>query len=1041
MLYDYKLMRRELVVQLLTCISLSLIQFSNGQQCNTMLPANSRTILDSNTLHTINMAGQMIPSAIPDWIRIDVDEIIYTVPNLDTLEWRPPSLNTGQCGPIYQACIQGSSTAVDSAQEMNWLVSRYYETEANVIYIQVECTALTGPGFATDCRDAFQIFYYQSDQATTINSSLLSQFLPAESNKTVSEVVSTEFTKSKQGFYIGFFNNIPCPALKEFLFYYFECPATNTSDLYSLPATLAPNSTEAFVRVDISCPTGSLHRDPLGLVAECYWDGTWILPAESVCECEAGYYLSVSNANSSMPCVMCRVDTYKGETGNSEECSVCPFRSSTRGMEGSSECLCDEDWYRGEGESVSESCGQSPSAVVNLRVERGDRTISRVVWDEPLFLGNRSENELRYNVSYFPSLTPSSEESVGELEETELMLSSGVIDRGTEYVFVVTSWNSVSFVSGVFNRANVTVLSSFPTLLNVSYNESSEYLQWSYELSGEREYVFEISYANISHGSVSLTLNSGECRCSNNSLCTCIVATPDLDSIQSVSFRLMVNVSGILINTSLSTSLPILTPTATSTPNPITTPITISTTTPFSTPISNSTIPFTFPLPILIGVIVPIFVILIITLSLCICLIIFLTRKVSVRSKSSMQAMSDIALVEAKTSSAHTNVAVDVTYQDPRLYLDLNKAIRSLTKELDHCNIKPHCVIGSGEFGEVCKGTLKKNDRDITVAIKTLKLNSTEKNKEDFFREASAMGQFTHENVIYLYGVTLTKPIMIITPYMENGSLDKFLVSKKSSLVLNDLANICLGVAKGMNYLSSRGFVHRDLAARNILIDSDLTPKIADFGLSRETEENFYNVKSGGKIPVRWTDPEAILYRKFNIASDVWSYGVLMWEVMSFGNTPYGDMDNYKLLEEIQQGFRLSQPEICPYSLYTLMGRCWDTNQENRPTFIELEREIHLMIKNNFYPKPRGRRVSRQVVEPHSPLNFTSVDDWLASLKMERYSNNFKANSYTQISSIWHMTDHDLMAIDVIAIGHRNKMMQSIHTANSKLSRTYSVRV
>ena len=585
MLYDYKLMRRELVIQLLTCISLSLIQFSNGQQCNTMLPANSRTILDSNTLHTINMVGLIIPFAIPDWIRIDVDGTIYgTSPNLDNLQWRPPSLNTGQCGPIYQACIQGSSTAVDSAQEMNWLVSRYYETEANVIYIRINCDALSGSGFATDCRDAFQIFYYQSDLAITITSSLLSQFLPAESNKTVSGEVSTEFTKSKQGFYIGFFNNIPCPALKEFLFYYFECPATNTSDLYSLPATLTPNSTEAFVRVDISCPTGSLHQDPLGLVAECYWDGTWILPAESVCECEAGYYLSVSNANSSMPCVMCRVDTYKGETGNSEECSVCPFRSSTRGMEGSRECLCDEDWYRGEGESVSEICGQSPSVVVNLRVERGDGTISQVVWDEPLYLGFRSENDLRYNVSYYPSLTPSSEEIVGELEETELMLSSEVIADSTEYVFVVTSWNSVSCVSGVFNRVNVTVLSSFPTLLNLSYNESSEYLQWSYELSGEREYVYEISYANISHGSVSLTLNSGECGCSNNSLCTCIVATPDLDSIQSVSFRLIVNVSGILINTSLSTSLPILTPTVTSTPNPITTS---TITTPLFTASSN----------------------------------------------------------------------------------------------------------------------------------------------------------------------------------------------------------------------------------------------------------------------------------------------------------------------------------------------------------------------------------------------------------------------------------------------------------------------
>ena len=540
----------EVYLSILMMLFQHYIQPSNGQSCNTMLPANSQTILDSNIYHTINSAEQINPSHIPGWIRIDVDGIIYNMQ--ERLGW-VALLDTGRCGPAYRSCLQGSGIILDSSQEMNWVVTSYYETEGNVIHIRVMCIAITGSGFATDCRDAFQIFYHESDQDMTITNSLLSQFLPADSNKTVSGVLSVEFTKSKKGFYIGFFNNIPCPDLTEFLFYYFECPATNTSDLYSLPATLAPNFTEVFVCVNISCPTNSLHRDPLRLVAECYWDGTWIFPAESVCECEAGYYLSVSNANSSMPCVMCRADTYKGETDNSEECSVCPYRSSTRGMEGSSECLCDEDWYRGEGESVSESCGQSPSAVVNLRVERGDRIVSRVVWDEPLYLGYRSENQLRYNVSYYPSLTPSSEKSVRDLRETELVLSSGDVENSTEYVFVVTSWNSVSCVSVVFNRANVTVLSSFPTLLNISYNETTGYLQWSYELYGKRDYVFEISYtttvSSISNRIVSQHLNSDECECFTNILCTCILSTPDLNSTHNVAFRLLVNVSSNLIGT------------------------------------------------------------------------------------------------------------------------------------------------------------------------------------------------------------------------------------------------------------------------------------------------------------------------------------------------------------------------------------------------------------------------------------------------------------------------------------------------------------
>ena len=1014
MITDMKLMEYLAVyLYILIMLSQHFIQTSNGQSCNTMLPANSKTILDSKTYHTIS-AGQIQPFNIPGWIEIDVDGTIYDPP--DRLRWEPV-LTTGQCGPAYLSCPQRMNTIVNSTKEMNWVVTDYYETEGNVIHIRVFCTGLSASEFPTDCRDAFQIFYYESDQDMTITNSLLSQFLPADSDKTVSGVVSTEFTKSKKGFFIGFFNHIPCPDLTEFLFYYFECPATNTSDLYSLPATLAPNSTEVFVRVNISCPTNSLHRDPLGLVAECYWDGTWILPAESVCECEAGYYLSVSNANSSMPCVMCRVDTYKGETGNSEECSVCPFRSSTRGMEGSSECLCDEDWYRGEGESVSENCGQSPSAVVNLRVERGDRIVSRVVWNEPLFLGYRSENELKYNVSYYPSLTPSSKKSVRDLRETELVLISGDVEDSTEYVFVVTSWNSVSCVSGVFNRANVTVLSSFPTLLNISYNETTGYLQWSYELYGKRDYVFEINYtttvSSISNRTVSQQLNSDECECSTNVLCTCILSTPDLDSMDNVIFRLLVNVSGDLIGTNLKFSHA------------------------FIQSSTNSTLSATlFPeiLFIIIGV-VGIVIAFLIIIFIILIIGFMIRRRKSVRSKFSHQKFENTAL----KGTNHSDPIPEKIYQDPNtMYQDLNEAVRSLTKELNHSNIKIERVIGEGEFGEVCKGTLQVNHRTVKVAIKTLKPNCSEKSKQDFFKEASAMAQFSHENVIYLYGVTLTKPIMIVTPFMENGSLDKFLICNKGNMQVIDLGRICHGVARGMCYLSRIGFVHRDLAARNVLIDSNMAAKIADFGLSRTTEEDIYNVKTGGKIPVRWTAPEAILFRKFNMASDVWSFGVLMWEVMTSGDVPYVDKDNFKLLQDIQQGYRLEQPSDCPNQLYQLMLKCWDSVPEVRPTFSELETEITAMVEFNFLLKPKGRP-SRSTVQ--SPLNFTSVDEWLKHLNLERYSVNFKSHGYTMISSVWHMSEHDIMAIDILPAGHRNKIMKSIHEANNKLSPSYSVLV
>uniref|UniRef100_A0A9J2PLY1 receptor protein-tyrosine kinase n=1 Tax=Ascaris lumbricoides TaxID=6252 RepID=A0A9J2PLY1_ASCLU len=327
-------------------------------------------------------------------------------------------------------------------------------------------------------------------------------------------------------------------------------------------------------------------------------------------------------------------------------------------------------------------------------------------------------------------------------------------------------------------------------------------------------------------------------------------------------------------------------------------------------------------------------------------------------------------------------------YVDPTAYEDPNQALSEFANNVDPALIRITEVIGSGEFGEVCKGVLQPTPRvgtfDMsqvqTVAIKTLKPGSSEKSKSDFLMEASIMGQFEHENVIRLIGVvTNSEPIMIITEFMENGSLDQFLRKHDDGLLrVTQIVDMLRGIAAGMKYLTEKGFIHRDLAARNVLVDSKLCCKIADFGLSRGLEgsvEQEYTT-NGGKIPVRWTAPEAITHRKFTAASDVWSFGVVMWEVCSFGERPYWEWTNQKVISEITLGYRLPAPMDTPQSLHDLMMRCWHIDRHKRPTFAQILQTLEEYVKQPeliYAEESNEETLSGSLTTPYASLNVTGT--------------------------------------------------------------------
>uniref|UniRef100_H2YLK0 receptor protein-tyrosine kinase n=1 Tax=Ciona savignyi TaxID=51511 RepID=H2YLK0_CIOSA len=369
------------------------------------------------------------------------------------------------------------------------------------------------------------------------------------------------------------------------------------------------------------------------------------------------------------------------------------------------------------------------------------------------------------------------------------------------------------------------------------------------------------------------------------------------------------------------------------------------------------------------------------------------------------------------------------TYVD---YRDPHNGVKEIATELDQTKIKIECVIGRGRWClTVCRGKLISGKTSIPVAVKRLKEGASLIDHTNFLREACTMAQFDHPNIIQLKGVvTKSIPAMIITEFMENGSLDKFLqvgliriisyfqsfnINQILLMILNNKSPVKLlemlrGIASGMNYLSSIKYIHRDLAARNILVSSDLVCKVSDFGLSRtlENDPQATYTTQGGKIALRWTAPECIRFRQFTSASDVWSYGIVMWEVMSYGEKPYWDMSNEVVTEVLEDGYRLPAPENCPVSIHNLMLKCWSYEAKRRPHPIEIIRTLDQFIKQpNLLLDTKSHDASAPLLNPDSPTSLNEVstlDEWLDMVKLGKYRRSFHTNGINDLESLVHIS-------------------------------------
>ncbi|XP_032339424.1 ephrin type-B receptor 6 isoform X1 [Camelus ferus] len=343
-----------------------------------------------------------------------------------------------------------------------------------------------------------------------------------------------------------------------------------------------------------------------------------------------------------------------------------------------------------------------------------------------------------------------------------------------------------------------------------------------------------------------------------------------------------------------------------------------------------------------------------------------------------------------------------------------------------------------GSFGEVRRGRLQpRGRREQAVAIQALWTGGAESLQMTFLGQAAVLGQFQHPNILRLEGVvTKSRPLMVLTELMELGPLDSFLRQREGQFSSLQLVAMQRGVASAMQYLSSFAFVHRALSAHSVLVNSHLVCKVARLG----------HRPQGPSCMLRWAAPEVIAHGKHTISSDVWSFGIVMWEVMSYGERPYWDMSDQEVLNAIEQEFRLPPPPGCPPGLHLLMLDTWQKDRTQRPHFDQLVAAFDKMIRKPDTlqaGESPGDRPSQALLNPVA-LDFPSLESpqaWLSAIGLECYQDNFSKCGLCTFSDVAQLSLEDLPALGITLAGHQKKLLYHIQLLKQHLRPPGSVEV